>query len=80
MESLVQLVLAQNLEFERPRNLGLVVFIIIRALRSAVWAAVVERPELIGTPELVEELSTLVLGYLRPQGDPRRRSVRGEGG
>lgn len=66
VESLVQIVLAQNLEFERPRNLGLVVFIIIRALRSAVWAAVVERPELIGTPELVEELSALILGYLRP--------------
>jgi AcrR family transcriptional regulator len=80
VESLVQIVLAQNLEFERPRNLGLVVFIIIRALRSAVWAALLERPELMGTPELVEELSTLVLGYLRPQGDPRRRSVRGEGG
>ncbi|OJH38522.1 TetR/AcrR family transcriptional regulator [Cystobacter ferrugineus] len=66
VEFLVQGVLSQNLEFERPRNLSLVVFIIIRALRSAVWAAVVERPELIGTPELVEELSALVLGYLRP--------------
>ena len=65
VEFLVQGVLSQSLEFERPRNLGLVVFIIIRALRSAVWAAVVERPELIGTPELVEELSALVLGYLR---------------
>jgi AcrR family transcriptional regulator len=43
----------------------------LRALRSAVWAAVVERPELMATPELVEELSTLVLGYLRPPGDPR---------
>lgn len=68
VESLVQIVLAQNLEFERPRNLGLVVFIIIRALRSAIWAAVVERPELIGTPEFVEELSALVMGYLRPHG------------
>ncbi|EPX56222.1 Transcriptional regulator, TetR family [Cystobacter fuscus DSM 2262] len=67
VEFLVQGVLSQNLEFERPRNLGMVVFIIIRALRSAVWAAVVERPELIGTPELVEELSALVLGYLRPR-------------
>lgn len=67
VEFLVQGVLSQNLEFERPRNLSLVVFIIIRALRSAVWAAVVERPELIGTPELVEELSALVLGYLRPR-------------
>ena len=76
VESLVQIVLAQNLEFERPRNLGLVVFIIMRALRSAVWAAVVERPELMGTPELVEELSALVLGYLRPQGAPRRHSSR----
>ncbi|HEX5754607.1 MAG TPA: TetR/AcrR family transcriptional regulator [Archangium sp.] len=67
VESLVQTVLAQNLELEKPRNLGLVVFIIIRALRSAVWATVVERPELMGTPELVEELSKLVLGYLRPR-------------
>ncbi|ATB39076.1 TetR family transcriptional regulator [Cystobacter fuscus] len=73
VEFLVQGVLSQNLEFERPRNLSLVVFIIIRALRSAVWAAVVERPELIGTPELVEELSALVLGYLRPRArDPER--------
>ncbi|MFY0569875.1 TetR/AcrR family transcriptional regulator [Archangium lansingense] len=77
VESLVQIVLAQNLEFERPRNLGLVVFIIIRALRSAVWAAVVERPELIGTPEFVEELSALILGYLRPQGDRRKHSTPG---
>ncbi|QRK12847.1 TetR family transcriptional regulator [Archangium violaceum] len=61
VESLVRIVLAQNLEFERPRNLGLVV----------------ERPELIGTPELVEELSTLILGYLRPHGDRRIRSASG---
>jgi hypothetical protein len=67
VEFLVQGVLSQNLEFERPRNLGLIVFISTRALRSAVWAAVVERPELIGTPEFVEELSALVLGYLRPR-------------
>ncbi|WP_257459634.1 TetR/AcrR family transcriptional regulator [Archangium lipolyticum] len=67
VESLVQGVLSRNLEFEHPRDLGLVVFIIIRALRSAVWSTVVERPELIGTPELVEELSALVLGYLRPR-------------
>ena len=77
VESLVQGVLSQNLEFERPRNLGLIVFVITRALRSAVWAAVVERPELIGTPELVEELSTLILGYLRPHGDRRIRSAPG---
>jgi AcrR family transcriptional regulator len=38
VESLVQGVLSRNLEFERPRDLGLVVFIIIRALRSAVWS------------------------------------------
>lgn len=75
VESLVQIVLAQNLEFEHPRNLGLVVFVIIRALRSAVWATVVERPELMGTPEFVEELSALILGYLRPQGDGRRPSA-----
>lgn len=77
VESLVQIVLAQNLEFERPRSLGLIVFVITRALRSAVWAAVVERPELIGTPELVEELSTLILGYLRPHGDRQLRSAPG---
>jgi len=34
-------------------------------LRSAIWSRFVERSELVGLPEFVEELNALVLGYLR---------------
>jgi AcrR family transcriptional regulator len=70
MELLVQNSLSRVREFEHSRNIGLVVFVLLRALRGAIWAALTERPELIGTPELVEELSLLVLGYLRPRSGP----------
>ncbi|MFL5359254.1 hypothetical protein [Archangium sp.] len=39
-------------------------------MRGAIWATVIERPEMVGDPELVEELSALVLGYLRREPGP----------
>lgn len=71
VELMVQGTLSRTPGFEHSRgNLALIVFVIVRALRGAFWAAVIERPELIGTPELVEELSLLVLGYLQPRMSP----------
>ncbi|MET0401947.1 MAG: TetR/AcrR family transcriptional regulator [Cystobacter sp.] len=68
VEPLIESMIAQNLRFEPPRNLGLVSFLIARALRNAIWDTVIERPELIGTDELVDELSAMVLGYLHERG------------
>lgn len=64
MESLVRGALSRNLERVRPRNLELAVFLLMRAMRGAIWATLVERPEVVREPEFVEELSALVLGYL----------------
>ena len=66
LESLVRGSLSRNLAHVRPRNLELAVFLLLRAVRGAIWATLTERPELVREPEFVEELSALALGYLRP--------------
>jgi AcrR family transcriptional regulator len=52
----------------RPRNLDLAVFILVHAVEAVSHAAVVERSDFLG-PELGDELTALVLHYLR--GAPR---------
>jgi AcrR family transcriptional regulator len=66
LESLVRSALSRNAERLRPRNLELAVFLLLRAVRGAIWSTLTERPELVREPEFVEELSALVLGYLKP--------------
>ncbi|WP_158502253.1 TetR/AcrR family transcriptional regulator [Vitiosangium sp. GDMCC 1.1324] len=70
VESIVRNSLSRGLETLRPRNLELAVFLLTRAVRGATWATVIERPELVGDPELEEELCAMVLGYLRREGSP----------
>jgi AcrR family transcriptional regulator len=67
MESIIRGELAQLREGLRPQNVELAVFVLLRAVRSVTWSAVLERPELLEDPALVEELSALVLGYLLPR-------------
>jgi AcrR family transcriptional regulator len=66
LESLIRTRLSRVAKALRPRNLDLAVFLLTRALRGTIWATVIERPETMDEPELVEELYALVIGYLRP--------------
>jgi AcrR family transcriptional regulator len=67
MESLLRGELVRLRESLRPQNVDLAVFVLLRALRSVTWSTVLERPELLEDPALVEELSALLLGYLLPR-------------
>jgi hypothetical protein len=67
MESLLRGELVRLRESLRPQNVDLAVFVLLRSLRSVTWSAVLERPELLEDPALVEELSALLLGYLLPR-------------
>jgi len=49
----------------------LATFVISRAIRGIIWSAAIERPELFEDPELAEELSELMLGYLLPASPSR---------
>lgn len=64
VEALVRAHLSEHMEQLRPRNLELAVFLLVRAVRAAIWATIVERPELLESPEFVEELSALAVGFL----------------
>jgi AcrR family transcriptional regulator len=52
----------------RPRDVDLAAFVVSACLEAVTHAAVVQRPELLATPELASELRELLLRYLRPDG------------
>lgn len=58
----------------RPANLDLAAFMVIEAVEAVTHAAVLDRPEYLEDADFVEEISTLVLSYLSPDGpsDPER--------
>jgi AcrR family transcriptional regulator len=58
----------------RPENLDLAAFMVIEAVEAITHAAVLDRPEYLEVEDFVEEISTLVLSYLSPDGasDPER--------
>ena len=58
----------------RPENLDLAAFMVIEAVEAITHAAVLDRPEYLEDEDFVEEISTLVLSYLSPDGasDPER--------
>lgn len=64
IETLLRSQLSRRPERLRPRDLDLAVFILVRAVRAAVWSAVIERPEVLDDPAFVDELSALALGFL----------------
>jgi len=66
IESIVRVFLTQQASALRPRNLDLATFVITRTIRGVVLSAATERPELFSDPELLDELSALMMGYLMP--------------
>lgn len=52
----------------RPRNFELASYVLVHALFAVVRDAIADRPELIRGEVLVEELTELVVRYLRPDG------------
>src|SRR5918995_1789698 len=58
----------------RQENLDLAAFMVIEAVEAITHAAVLDRPEYLEVEDFVEEISTLVLSYLSPDGasDPER--------
>jgi len=66
IESVVRSFLTQHAGSLRPRNLDLATFVIVRTIRGVILSAATERPELFSDPELSQELSALMLGYLVP--------------
>jgi AcrR family transcriptional regulator len=52
----------------RPEKLDLAAFMVIEAVEAITHAAVLDRPEYLEVEDFVEEISTLVLSYLSPDG------------
>jgi AcrR family transcriptional regulator len=50
----------------RPKDPELAIFILVRAVFAVLEGVMLERPALLGGEELIEELTALALGYLRP--------------
>jgi AcrR family transcriptional regulator len=50
----------------RPQNHTLSAFMLVHSIERLTHAAVLDRPELLATPEFVHELSALILDYLQP--------------
>ncbi|RKH13196.1 TetR/AcrR family transcriptional regulator [Corallococcus sp. CA053C] len=64
---LVRAFLAPRFEELRPQNLDMAVFILVNTVEALSHSAVTERPDYLEDPLFVEELTALVLGYLRPE-------------
>jgi len=51
----------------RPRNVGLAAYVLVHAVFAVVRDALADRPELLAGPALENELTDLVVCYLRPE-------------
>lgn len=52
----------------RPADVEVATFLLVRVLDSAIQAAVLQRPEYLTSPVFVDELASLLIGYLVPGG------------
>ncbi|MCG8592466.1 MAG: TetR/AcrR family transcriptional regulator [Proteobacteria bacterium] len=50
----------------RPKNLELAAFVVAQCMESLIHGAVVHHPTLLDRDELAREMTTLLVGYLRP--------------
>lgn len=64
MEQMLRSFLAQRCDQLQPQNLELTVFIIERTIRALIYGATIDRPELLKTGELEEEMMTMLAAYL----------------
>ena len=56
--------LAQRRDQLQPKNLDLTAFIIERTIRSLIHGVMIDRPELLKTGELEQELMAMLTAYL----------------
>jgi AcrR family transcriptional regulator len=54
----------------RPQNHALSAYLLVHTVEALTHSAVLNKPELLATPEFVRELSALILGYLQPSAAP----------
>ncbi|NJL99724.1 MAG: TetR/AcrR family transcriptional regulator [Synechococcaceae cyanobacterium SM2_3_2] len=64
MENVLRSFLAHRRDQLEPENLDLTVFIIERTIRSLIYGALIDRPELLKAGELEQELLALLSNYL----------------
>ena len=70
LTALARAYLAERADEIRAVDLDLAAFVLVHAIEALTHAAVLTRPDLLRKPELVAEISELVIRYL----DPQRRS------
>jgi AcrR family transcriptional regulator len=64
MEKMLRSFLEQRCDQLQPKNLDLTVFIIGRTIKALIHGAMIDRPELLKTGELEEEIMTMLSSYL----------------
>jgi AcrR family transcriptional regulator len=64
MENMLRSFLYQRRNQLQPKNLDLAVFMVERTVRSLIYGATIDRPELLKTGELEQEIVALLSAYL----------------
>jgi AcrR family transcriptional regulator len=64
MEKMLRSFLEQRCDQLQPKNLDLTVFIVGRTIKALIHGAMIDRPELLKTGELEEEIMTMLSFYL----------------
>jgi AcrR family transcriptional regulator len=65
LTALARAYLAERADQIRDVNLDVAAFVLVHSLEALTHAAVLTRPDLLGKPELVDEIAVLVVRYLR---------------
>jgi hypothetical protein len=63
-EALVLAYLEAHRDAVRPRNLGLAAFVVVQVTEALAHAAVLDRPDVLASDELVDEMTELVVRYV----------------
>ena len=64
METMLRSFLAQRIDQLQPKNLDLTVFLIGRTIKALIYGAMIDRPELLITGELEQEITSMLSLYL----------------
>lgn len=64
METMLRLFLVQRRDQLQPENLDLTVFIVGRTIKALLYGAIIDRPELLNSGELEQEIMTMLSAYL----------------
>lgn len=63
-EALVKLFLLGHVDKLATQNIDMAAFIVVNTVEALTHASVIERPDLLGTEELVDEVTRLIANYL----------------